>query len=70
MKYSVGCGLAGIYAGVLKPNGKGWKEKTDVTKDAIGAVAQHLIDFNTEFRFTYKGKNMVMKVVESDEIHN
>lgn len=70
MKYSIGCGLFGIYAGVLKPNGEEWKEKTDVTKDAMGAVAQHLIDFNTEFRFTYKGKNMVMKVVESDEIHN
>lgn len=64
MKYSVGCGLAGIYAGVLKPNGEEWKEKTDVTMEAMGAVAQHLIDFNTEFRFTYKGKNMVMKVVE------
>ena len=64
MKYSVGCGLFGIYAGVLKPNGEEWKEKTDVTKDAMAAVVQHLIDFNTEFRFTYKGKNMAMKVVE------
>lgn len=66
MKYSIGCGLAGIYAGVLKPNGEEWKEKTDVTKDALAAVAQHLIDFNTEFRFTYKGKNMVLKVVEEE----
>ena len=64
MKYSIGCGLAGIYAGILKPNGEEWKEKTDVTIEAMGAVAQHLIDFNTKFRFTYKGKNMVMKVVE------
>lgn len=64
MKYSVGCGFAGIYAGILKPNGEEWKEKTDVTKDAMASVTQHLIDFNTEFRFTYKGKNMVLKVVE------
>lgn len=61
-KYSIGCGLFGIYAGVLKPNGTEWKEKTDVTIDAMGAVAQHLIDYGTEFRFEYKGKKMKLKV--------
>ena len=66
MKYSVGCGLFGIYAGVLKPNGKEWKDKTDVTLYAMEAVAQHLIDYDTEFRFVYKGKNMRLKVVEEE----
>ena len=48
-KYHVGCGLFGIYAGVLK-NDNEWKSKTDVTMDAMGAVAQHLIEHKTEFR--------------------
>lgn len=68
-KYSIGCGLFGIYAGVLKPNGIEWKNKTDVTLDAMGAVAQHLIDHNTEFRFEYKGRNMVLKVARDGENH-
>ena len=64
-KYSIGCGLFGIYAGVLKPNGKEWKDKTDVTLDAMGAVAQHLIEQETEFKFKYKGKPMKL-IVEED----
>ena len=64
MKYSVGCGLFGVYAGILKPNGKEWKEKTDVTMAATSAVAQHLLENNTMFRFEYEGKKYVLKVVE------
>lgn len=63
-KYSIRCGLFGIYAGVLKPNGKEWKDKTDVTIDAMGAVAQHLIEHETAFKFKYKGKPMKLKVEE------
>lgn len=62
-EYHVGCGLFGIYAGVLK-NDHEWKDKTDVTLDAMGAVAQHLLEHKTEFRFEYKGKPMKLKVVE------
>ena len=61
-KYSIGCGLFGIYAGVLKPNGREWKDKTEVTLDAMGAVAQHMIDHGGVFRFEYQGKKMVLKV--------
>ncbi len=66
MKYSVGCGLFGIYAGVLKPSGKEWKEKTDVTMEATSAVAQHLLERNTMFRFEYEGKKYVLKVEEEE----
>lgn len=61
-KYSIGCGNFGIYAGILKPNGREWKDKTEVTLDAVGAVAQHMIDHGGVFRFEYRGKKMVLKV--------
>lgn len=40
--YHVGCGLAGIYAGILKPNGDEWKAKSCVTTEAIDAVIGHM----------------------------
>lgn len=46
VKYHVGCGFAGIYAGILNPKTKDgyqtWKDKSVVTEEAISAVAQHL----------------------------
>lgn len=66
MKYSIGCGLFGIYAGILKLSGKEWKEKTDVTMEATSAVAQHLLEHNTMFRFKYEGKKYVLKVEEEE----
>ena len=66
MKYSVGCGLFGIYAGVLKPNGKEWKEKTDVTMEAMSCVAQYLLENNKELHVRYDDKKYVLKVVEEE----
>ena len=66
MKYSVGCGLFGIYAGVLKPNGKEWKDKTDVTTEAISAVAEYLLMFHKEFHFEVEDKMMILKVEEEE----
>lgn len=63
-KYSVGCGLFGIYAGILKPNGKEWKDKTDVTTEAISAVADYLLINHKEFHFEVEDKMMILKVVE------
>ena len=40
-RYSVRCGLAGIYAGILK-NANEWKNKTPVTDEAIEAVRDWL----------------------------
>lgn len=62
MKYSVGCGLFGIYAGILKPNGKEWKDKTDVTTEAISAVAEYLLMNHKEFHFEVEDKMMILKV--------
>ena len=66
MKYSVGCGLAGIYAGVLKPSGKEWKDKTDVTLEAGSAVAQYLLENNKVLNFQHEGKQYVLKVEEAE----
>lgn len=63
-EYSVGCGLFGIYAGILKPNGEEWKDKTDVTSKALAAVAQYMVDNNKGFKFTYNGKKMKLMVTE------
>ena len=45
-EYHVGCGLAGIYAGTLNPKTKDgyrtWRNKSDVTEEAIEAVARYL----------------------------
>lgn len=41
-EYHVGCGLAGIYAGVLKKNGEEWLHRSEVTKEAINAVIGHM----------------------------
>ena len=42
-KYHVGCGLAGIYAGVLNPkNQSEWKDKSECTNQAIVAVRDYM----------------------------
>ena len=45
-EYHVGCGIAGIYAGTLNPKRKDgyqtWKNKSDVTEEAISCVMQYL----------------------------
>lgn len=42
-EYHVGCGIAGIYAGTLKPNGIEWRNKTLVTEEALAAVTDYLM---------------------------
>lgn len=42
-EYHVGCGIAGIYAGTLKPKKRDeWLNKSDVTKEAIEAVLGYM----------------------------
>lgn len=43
-QYHVAAGLAGIYAGPLKPNSHEFSRKTDVTDEAINAVRDHMFD--------------------------
>jgi len=44
-EYHIGCGLAEIYAGTLNKKTKDgyqtWRNKSDVTEEAIAAVAQY-----------------------------
>lgn len=60
-RYRVGCGLNGIYAGILK-NEDEWKTKSDVTDEAVSAVAQYLIENEKGVTVTYRGNRFVMKV--------
>lgn len=66
-KYHVCCGLVGIYAGILKPNGVEWKNKSDVTNEVLCASAQYLMFGSKEFRFQYENKWYVMRVEEVEE---
>lgn len=40
-EYHVGCGMAGIYAGMLNKQGTEWLNKSEVTEEARMAVAQY-----------------------------
>lgn len=43
-EYHVGCGCFGIYAGTLNPRNKElWKNKSEVTDEAINAVRDYMI---------------------------
>ena len=43
-EYHVGCGAFGIYAGTLNPKNKSmWRNKTECTDEAIGAVADYMV---------------------------
>lgn len=62
-EYHVGCGTFGIYAGILR-NETTWKDKSEVTREALSASAQYMLIDGKEFRFGYKGKQYVMRVEE------
>lgn len=68
-EYHVGAGLFGIYAGTLNPKGDTWRNKSEVTREALGAAAQYLMENEREFRFKRKSdeKWYVMKVLELQE---
>lgn len=43
-EYHVGCGMFGIYAGIVNTRNKGtWKDKTQCTEKAIVAVRDYMI---------------------------
>ena len=67
--YHVGAGLFGIYAGTLNPKGDTWRNKSEVTREALSAAAQYLQENEKEFRFKRKGddKWYAMMVFELEE---
>ena len=63
-EYHVRCGIFGIYAGTLKSNGCEWRNKPEVTKEALDSVEQYLFQNNKELRFSKDGKKYSMCIVE------
>lgn len=61
-EYHVGCGITGIFAGTLNKKGDMWINKSDVTDEAIRAVAQYFIEHGEIMNFEYKGENYVLSV--------
>lgn len=62
--YHVGCGAFGIYAGTLSKNKKLWQNKSEVTKEALCAVAEYLMQEDKVFRFENGGKWFELGVQE------
>lgn len=65
-EYHVGIGLFGIYAGTLNPKGDTWRNKSEVTLEALCASAQYLLDNDKEYWFQRKadGKWFAMCISE------
>lgn len=78
-EYHVGCGIAGIYAGVLKNNSE-WKDKSDCTEEAIMAVRDYMVDDllggincskKNKSGYTWKlkdGRNVTLEVRIEDDV--
>ena len=64
--YHIGCGITGIFAGTTNKTNTMWVNKSDVTNEAISAVAQFLLEHEKTFVFGYQGKHYRL-VVEPQE---
>ena len=65
-EYHVGCGMFGIYAGLLNKEQDKWRAKTDVTNEAMCAVAQYMLENDKEFHFSCQGRQyrLVVEVIK------
>lgn len=62
-EYHVGCGAFGIYAGTLNSKNKSlWQNKSEVTKEAVSAVAQYLLQEDKSLLFDYQGCRYMLNV--------
>lgn len=66
-EYHVGCGAFGIYAGTLNKGKDKWLNKSDVTNEAFGAVAQYCVDHNESMTFSCRGKRYKLAVSEIED---
>ena len=68
-EYHVHAGLFGIYAGTVNPKGDTWRNKSEVTREALSAAAQFLLENEKEYRFQRNSdeKWYVLKVVKLEE---
>lgn len=65
-EYHVGCGIASIYAGTLNKKGE-WRNRSNVTDEAVCAVAEYLLTNQKEFHFDYRGKKYIMRILEGEK---
>ena len=65
--FHVGCGAHHIYGGVTNRSGTVWKEKKDVTADALAAVAQYLVTNDDVFYFVFEGQHYVLRTIKRKE---
>lgn len=65
-EYHVGCGLCGIYAGTINKNKTTWINKTDVTDEAVSAVAQWLLQQGEIMRFECGGEIYILSVSRAE----
>lgn len=64
-EYHVGCGMAGIYAGTVKPNKPDeWKNKSCVTEEALLASALYLLGNGKSFVFKLGEKRYLLDVTK------
>ena len=68
-EYHVGCGAFGIYAGILNKDKTMWKNKSDVTNEALDAVVQYLLQENVVMDFNYKNEIYCLKVEKVNNIN-
>lgn len=65
-EYHVGCGIARIYAGTLNKKGNLWTNKSDVTDEAVSAVAQYLLEREEALEFDYRGRKYRLAVSRAE----
>lgn len=65
-EYHVGCGVTGIFAGTLNKWGDMWVNKTEVTDEAIRAVAQYLLEHGEKLQFEYHGHKYELAVSQAE----
>ena len=63
-EYHVGCGITSIFAGTLNKKSDMWVKKSDVTDEAIKAVAQFFLEHEEAMEFDYHGKRYRLEVNE------
>lgn len=80
-EYHVGCGAFGIYAGTLNPPRKDglqmWRQKSEVTEEAMSAVVQYIkqelmckgkAKYSVQYKFTDNiTANLIVEIAKKEE---
>lgn len=66
-QYHVGCECGAIYAGPYRKNKTDWRNKSNVTGEAINAVALYLAEYEQTVNFKYLGKWYRLSVTKAVE---